>query len=72
MEYQIKKYFVIVDDTNGGYWDRMAKRFRGIVFATEYESNSAEEIEMIIVNDPDIKKGYYSVRKVIQKSKADE
>ena len=69
MEYQSKKYFVIVDDIKGGYWDRMAKRFRGIIFATEYEGNSVEEIEMIIANDPDIKKGYYSVRRVIQKSK---
>ena len=69
MEYQSKKYFVIVDDIKGGYWDRMTKRFRGIIFATEYEGNSVEEIEMIIANDPDIKKGYYSVRRVIQKSK---
>ncbi len=69
MEYQSKKYFVIVDDITGGYWDRMAERFRGIVFATEYEGNSKDEIEMIIANDPNIKKGFYSVRKIIQKNK---
>ncbi len=69
MEYQSKKYFVIVDDITGGYWDRMAKRFRGILFATEYEGNSKDEIEMIIANDPNIKKGFYSVRKIIQKNK---
>jgi len=71
MEYQSEKYFVIVDDIKGGYWDRIAKRFRGILFATKYEGNSVEEIEMIIANDPDIKKGYYSVRRIIRKSKID-
>jgi len=69
---EIKKYYVIVDEISGGYWDRMAKRFRGIVFATEYEGSSAEEIETIIANDPDIETGSYSVRKVIYKSELEK
>ena len=69
MQYQSKKYFVIYDEVKQGYWDRITKRFRGMLFATEYEGNSIDQIYLIIENDPDIKKGHYSVRRILQKSK---
>ena len=71
MEYQSKQYFVIYDEIKQGYWDRINKKFRGILFATHYEGNSIEQIYLIIANDPDIKKGHYSVKRILQKSKLD-
>lgn len=69
MEYEYKKYFVIFNEIKQGYWDRIAKKFRGILFATQYEGNSIDQIYMIIENDPDMKTGHYTVKRIVQKFK---
>ena len=72
MEYQTKEYFVIYNEVKQGYWDRINKKFRGILFATEYVGKSIDQIYLIIENDPNIKNGHYSVKRIMEKSKVEE
>lgn len=63
-----RKYYVIYCENRGGYWNRVTKKIKGLDHATEYEGGSIENIEQIIMNDPDLQKraGCYSVKTIIR------
>lgn len=64
-----KKRFLIYNEAKGGYWDRVAKKFKPITKATKYESKRVEDIEAIILNDDDLPQGYFSVKTIIIREK---
>jgi len=63
-----RKFYVIFSETRGGYWNRVTKKIRGLEYATEYEGGTKENIEQIIMNDPDLNEraGCYSVKTIIK------
>ena len=63
-----KKFYVIFSETRGGYWNRVTKKIRGLEFATHYEGGNKENIEQIIMTDPDLQErnGCYSVKTIIK------
>lgn len=63
-----KKFYVIFCENRGGYWNRVTKKIKGLEHATQYEGGTKENIEQIIMNDPDIaeRAGYYSVKTIIK------
>lgn len=71
MKFETKKYFIIYNEESKKYWDRINKKFRPIEFATEYEGNSESQIQLIIENEPNLKRGHYSVKQIIRKTKID-
>ena len=66
-----KKFYVIFSETRGGYWNRVTKKIRGLEHATQYEGGNKENIENIIMNDPDLaeRDGNYSVKTIINITK---
>lgn len=69
-----KKFYVIFNETLGKYWNRVSKTFKGLDVATEYEGGTKENIEQIIMNDPDLaeRAGAYSVKTIIRIEKEEE
>lgn len=61
-----RKYYVIFSETRGAYWNRVTKKLKGLEHATEYEGGSIQNIEEIIMNDPDIQErvGCYSIKTI--------
>ena len=64
----VKKFYVIFSESRGGYWNRVSKKIKGLEYATQYEGGNIQNIEQIILLDPDIneRKGFYSVKTIFQ------
>lgn len=62
----VKKFYVIFSETRGGYWNRVTKKIKGLDHATQFEGGSIQNIENIIMNDPDLQKriGCYSIKTI--------